>query len=201
MTTRGERLGAYLLAKTGGRRGWQKALVEKSGVKRQTISKYTSPTFDDYPDLETLERLAHGLGVPLFEIVAAFEGADVQRRPPAILTDAERRRRRSWWLFISRFTAGLGLVAAREALTKLGFSSERGNLVTIWEHPREPLEPSETQLRALATIYRIPIDEFIDLWNNPPATDEEEMARRRQVPVVELERLTDDDQPRQRQTA
>jgi hypothetical protein len=46
MTTRGERLAEYLRIKTGGRRGWQSRLVAKSGVKRQTISKWTNPTFD-----------------------------------------------------------------------------------------------------------------------------------------------------------
>lgn len=74
MTTRGERLRSYLLAKTGGGPGWQKRLVETSGVKRQTISKYTSPTFDRYPDLETLAQLAAGLEAPLFELIAAMDG-------------------------------------------------------------------------------------------------------------------------------
>jgi transcriptional regulator with XRE-family HTH domain len=74
MTTRGDRLRAYLLAKTGGRPGWQGALVEKTGVKRQTISKYTSPKFDRYPDLGTLATLAAGVGVEPFEIVAAMDG-------------------------------------------------------------------------------------------------------------------------------
>jgi transcriptional regulator with XRE-family HTH domain len=74
MTTRGDRLRGYLLAKTGGRPGWQGELVEKSGVKRQTISKYTSPKFDRYPDLATLATLASALGVETFEIVAAMDG-------------------------------------------------------------------------------------------------------------------------------
>lgn len=74
MTTRGERLRAYLLGKTGGAPGWQKRLVEQSGVKRQTISKWTSPTFDRYPDLETLEAIAAALGVRPFEILAAIDG-------------------------------------------------------------------------------------------------------------------------------
>lgn len=74
MTTRGERLRAYLLAKTGGAPGWQGRLVAESGVKRQTISKWTSPTFDRYPDLETLAAIAAALHVPTFEIIAAMDG-------------------------------------------------------------------------------------------------------------------------------
>lgn len=74
MTTRGERLRRYLAAKTGGRRGWQAELVEKSGVKRQTITKWTHPDFDRYPDLEALAQVASALGVPTAEIVAALDG-------------------------------------------------------------------------------------------------------------------------------
>ena len=73
MTTRGVRLRGYLLAKTGGGPGWQKRLVERSGVKRQTISKWTSPAFDRYPDLETLAQIAGALEVPLFEVIAAMD--------------------------------------------------------------------------------------------------------------------------------
>lgn len=43
-------------------------------MKRQTISKYTSPTFDRYPDLDTLATLAVALGVRPFEILAAMDG-------------------------------------------------------------------------------------------------------------------------------
>lgn len=74
MTTRGDRLRSYLLAKTGGRSGWQAELVAASGVKRQTISKYTSATFDRYPDLGTLATLAAALNVETFELVAAMDG-------------------------------------------------------------------------------------------------------------------------------
>lgn len=75
MTTRGVRLRRYILAKTGGGPGWQGELVAASGVKRQTISKYTSPKFDRFPDLGTLAQLADGLGVPTFELIAAMDGA------------------------------------------------------------------------------------------------------------------------------
>lgn len=74
MTTRGERLRSYLLLKTGGVPGWQAALVEKSGVKRQTISKWTNPKFDRYPDLETLAAIAEALEVGTYEIIAAMDG-------------------------------------------------------------------------------------------------------------------------------
>lgn len=76
MTTRGERLRSYLLARTGGVPGWQTQLVAASGVKRQTISKWTNPAFDRYPDLETLAAIATALGVSTFEIVAAMDGIE-----------------------------------------------------------------------------------------------------------------------------
>lgn len=74
MTTRGDRLRAYLLSKTGGRSGWQRDLVRASGVKRQTISKWTAATFDGYPDPEALAAVAAALGVRPFEVVAAIDG-------------------------------------------------------------------------------------------------------------------------------
>lgn len=74
MTTRGERLNAYLQATTGGRRGWQAKLVRESGVKRQTITKWTREDFDGYPDPETLAVVADALGVRPWEIVAAADG-------------------------------------------------------------------------------------------------------------------------------
>lgn len=74
MTTRGERLRRYLAEKTGGRRGWQAELVERSGVKRQTITKWTHPEFDRYPDLEALAQVAAALDVTTAEIVAAMDG-------------------------------------------------------------------------------------------------------------------------------
>lgn len=74
MTTRGDRLRAYLLTQTGGRSGWQRDLVAASGVKRQTISKWTAATFDGYPDPEALAAVAKALGVRPFEIVAAIDG-------------------------------------------------------------------------------------------------------------------------------
>jgi transcriptional regulator with XRE-family HTH domain len=76
MTTRGERLRAYLLTRTGGASGWQARLVEASGVKRQTISKWTNPEFDRYPDLEALAQVARALSVETWEIVAAMDGKE-----------------------------------------------------------------------------------------------------------------------------
>lgn len=74
MTTRGERLNAYLQAKTGGRHGSQAKLVRASGVKRQTITKWTRPSFDGYPDPEAMAAVAEALGVRPWEIVAACDG-------------------------------------------------------------------------------------------------------------------------------
>jgi transcriptional regulator with XRE-family HTH domain len=81
MTTRGERLRGFLLARTGGTPGWQARLVEASGVKRQTISKWTNPAFDRYPDLEALAQVAGALRVETWEIVAAMDGVEP---PPGI---------------------------------------------------------------------------------------------------------------------
>jgi transcriptional regulator with XRE-family HTH domain len=74
MTMRGVRLRAYLLAMTGGGVGWQAELVKKSGVKRQTISKWTSAKFDGYPDPEALADVARALEIRPYEIVAAIDG-------------------------------------------------------------------------------------------------------------------------------
>lgn len=74
MTTRGDRMRAYLLSRTGGYSGWQRDLVEKAGVKRQTISKWTNPDFDGYPDPDALAEVAAALDVRPFEIVAAIDG-------------------------------------------------------------------------------------------------------------------------------
>lgn len=91
MTTRGERLRSYLLRVTGGRPGWQKELVETSGVKRQTISKYTNPTFDRYPDLATLAQLADALHVGTWEVIAAMDDVEAvslgDPRTKALLRD------------------------------------------------------------------------------------------------------------------
>ena len=74
MTTRGERLSAYLNSRTGGRHGWQADLVRSSGVKRQTITKWTRSEFDGYPDPEALAAVAQALGVKPWEIVRAMDG-------------------------------------------------------------------------------------------------------------------------------
>jgi len=64
----------YLARRTGGRRGWQKALVERSGVQRQTLTKWTNPDFDGYPDMDALAAVASALGVRPWEVVAALDG-------------------------------------------------------------------------------------------------------------------------------
>lgn len=74
MTTRGARLSAFLLLRTGGRRGWQATLVRGSGVKRQTITKWTKADFDGYPEPEHLAALAAAVGAKLWEVVAVMDG-------------------------------------------------------------------------------------------------------------------------------
>ena len=74
VTTRGERLREYLISQVGSRRGWQSELVARTGVKRQTFTKWTNRRFDGYPDMETVVTVAEGIGVRPWEIVAAMEG-------------------------------------------------------------------------------------------------------------------------------
>lgn len=77
MSTRGERLRGYFVSRMGSRRGWMAELVRRSGVKRQTLSKWTAADFDGYPDLETLALVAKAMGVSLSEVVAAMEDEQV----------------------------------------------------------------------------------------------------------------------------
>lgn len=70
--SRGDRLRAYLLDKTGGRRGWVNELAAKSGIKRQTLSAMMGDR--STPDLETLYAIAEAIGVRPFELLAAMDG-------------------------------------------------------------------------------------------------------------------------------
>jgi transcriptional regulator with XRE-family HTH domain len=72
METKGTRLRAYLLSKTGGAHGWVNELATASGVKRQTLSGWMGDRTQ--PDLGSLEAVARVLGVRTFEIVAAMDG-------------------------------------------------------------------------------------------------------------------------------
>jgi transcriptional regulator with XRE-family HTH domain len=72
METRGSRLRAYLLTKTGGAHGWVNELASRSGVKRQTLSAWMGDR--SQPDLASLEAIGGVLGVRTFEIVAAMDG-------------------------------------------------------------------------------------------------------------------------------
>lgn len=64
----------FLVEQTGGRRGWQADLVARSGVKRQTITKWTNPKFDGYPDMAALAQVAEALNVRPYEVVAYLDG-------------------------------------------------------------------------------------------------------------------------------
>lgn len=110
VSTRGERLSAYLLAKTGGRNGWQAALVRKSGVKRQTITKWTREDFDGYPDMAALDQVAGALGVNLSEIVAALNG-----EPASVTLDEATREamRAELVVLLPELLEGLGLKLPR----------------------------------------------------------------------------------------
>ena len=86
VSTRGARFAAYLARRTGGRQGWQAKLVRDSGVKRQTITKYTRQDFDGYPEMGTLALIAQALDVRPFEIIAAIDGDE-----PVVALDAQAR--------------------------------------------------------------------------------------------------------------
>jgi transcriptional regulator with XRE-family HTH domain len=156
------------------RYGMQAEIARLTGIKRQTMQKWFSGRGE--PDLRRLAAVSELLQVSRADLLAAFDGTPRDQAPPEILPDGERRLRRKWWLQVARLTAGLGLEAAREELAARGYRSSRGNLVTLWEDFGNRLEPDAGHLRALAAIYRIPLERMVELWNNPPASDEERLA-------------------------
>jgi transcriptional regulator with XRE-family HTH domain len=168
------------------RHGFVVGIARESGVTRAALNGWFQRS--SVPRLDALGEVAKVLQVNRAQLVAVFDGTTsaVSDEDLEILTDAERKRRRSWWLRVARETTPLLLGPANAALSAAGFRSERGELVSIWEDPRGRLEPNAAQIRALAEIYRIPVREFVDLWNNPPATDEETMAERRGVRIEEV---------------
>jgi transcriptional regulator with XRE-family HTH domain len=72
MENEGARLRSYLLAKTGGKRGWVNDLCGAAGLKRQTLSLWMSGKTS--PDLDSLSALARALHVRRYELVAAMDG-------------------------------------------------------------------------------------------------------------------------------
>ena len=181
------------------RYGMQAEIARRTGIKRQTMRKWFAGIGE--PDLKRLAALAELLQVSRADLLAAFDGTPRDRPIPEILTDGERRLRRKWWLEVARLTARLGLEQARDQLAARGWRSGRGNLVGLWEDPASSLEPNQAQLKALAEIYRVPLDELVELWNNPPRTDEEEMATRRGARLVEVGAAVDQEPRRQRRSA
>lgn len=170
------------------RHGMLATIQRATGIKRQTMSKWWRGQSE--PGMAAYTALAEILQVSRADLVAAFDDTPRDRGLPEILSDDERRRRRKWWLGIARLTAGLGLTTARDAFAERGIRSGRGNLAALWEDPSSGLLPTPAQLRIVAEVYRLPMEELADLWNSPPATDEEEMAERR---GVELELVREPD--------
>ena len=93
------------------------------------------------------------------------------------------RARRAWWLRVARLadprhpTLGDAAVAA-------GLDAGSGSVVSLWEANKQKGEgPKESQLRRLASFYGLPFTLFVD----PPETDEERLARLRELALSALE--------------
>lgn len=179
----------YVELGLGKRHGFVSDMARRTGVLRSTLHNWFAA--DATPRLDALEEIARVLQVTRADLVAAFDGTHRRDAPAQILSDDERRRRRKWWLQIARLTTPLDLTAARAAFEARAGRNER-NLIALWEDYGTALMPAPQRLRQLADVYRIPFDELADLWNNPPPTDEEEMATRR---GQRLELVEDAEQP------
>lgn len=192
MATPGARLRAFMEARyaslgLGKRYGFVIGMERLSGVKRATLNGWFQRS--STPRLDALGEVARVLQVDRSVLVAVFDGQDPEEglAIPEVITEAERRRRRKWWLRVARETTPLDLGTANDAMAAAGHRSTKGQLVSLWETFQSRLEPtSAAQLRSLAEIYRVPARSFIELWNNPPRTDEEMLAELRGVRIEEV---------------
>jgi transcriptional regulator with XRE-family HTH domain len=94
--------------------------------------------------------------------------------PSFLLVTSEREyelrsRRRSWWLLVARRVRGLSQAGVAQAL---GLSAKSASTIGDWE--RGVSEPSLRQLAMLAGLYDSPLD----LFTEPPKTDEERFLER-----------------------
>lgn len=74
------------------------------------------------------------------------------------------RKRRAWWLFVARLSAGMNQAGVA---TALGLSENSASTVSDWE--RGTQDPSLKQLHDLAILYGVPLS----LFTAPEPTDEE----------------------------
>lgn len=80
------------------------------------------------------------------------------------------RRRRGFWLRMAREDAGHTQAAAAELI---GYKSKSKSSINAWEDGRRPVPVN--QLKALARLYDVPVELFID----PQPTAHEEVRRLR----------------------
>lgn len=100
---------------------------------------------------------------------------------------ARRRARTAWWLRTCRLTDPREPPLAAVA-TAAGLGAGSGSVVSLWERNRAPNGPKLDQLHRLAAYYGVPVT----LFTNPPATDEERLARYRQLALGALEAERED---------
>jgi transcriptional regulator with XRE-family HTH domain len=98
---------------------------------------------------------------------------------------ARARARTAYWLRTCRELDERKPTLAQVA-EAAGLKATSGSVVSQWENNRSVNPPKLQQLRLLAAFYGVPLT----LFTEPPETDEERMARYRQLALgaVDLER-------------
>lgn len=93
------------------------------------------------------------------------------------------RQRRGFWLRVAREEAGLTQAAAAELI---GYRGTSKSSVNAWEDGRRPVPLDK--LKALARLYEVPIDLFID----PQPTAHERVARMKALASAAIEAAEED---------
>ncbi len=97
---------------------------------------------------------------------------------------ALERRRRGFWLRIAREEAGLTQAAAAELV---GYKGTSKSSINAWEDGRRPVPLDK--LKALATLYEVPVDLFID----PQPTAHEHVAGLKSLAIAAIEAAEEDE--------
>jgi transcriptional regulator with XRE-family HTH domain len=103
----------------------------------------------------------------------------------AMPTDADLaqiRARRAYWLRAARANDPRRPTLAAAAKVA-GLKEGSGSVVSLWERNATPEGPKDSQLRRLAAFYGLPFS----LFSEPPETDEERLARMRQLALAAVE--------------